>query len=95
MEDEPPEQINQSFIKSKTLVFSFDTEQKQSEFICELFSFKMEEAHFSLDCRNQNSVSLTIFSDNQESIIESEDRINEIVYNLSHEKNKWWFWKRH
>lgn len=93
MDDEPPEQVFQSFTKPKTLVFSFETDQQKSDFICELFSFKMEKAHFSLCLQKQNSITITIFSDSKKSIEESENRIKEMVYNSNHhEKNKWWFW---
>lgn len=93
MEDEPPEQRFQSLIKHKTLEFSFSSEQKRTDFIYELFSLDIKTAHFSLYLEKKNNVSLLLFCDNSESLIDSENRIKEIAYNLNHNaKNKWWFW---
>ncbi len=47
MEEEPPEQKNQSLNKNKTLVFSFESIEQRSDFIFKLFSFDASEAHFS------------------------------------------------
>ena len=93
MDDEPPEQMNQGLQRQKTLVFSFESQQKQTDFIFELFCLKTDQAHFSLSIEKKNICLLTLFCSDPKVMLESENRIKEIAYNLDHhEKNKWWFW---
>ena len=96
MDEEPPEQMNQSCGNTATLVFSFDTKEQQSDFIFELFSFYSEKAHFSLSIEKKNNCLIKLFCSDKESKRETENKIKEIAYNvMHHEKNKYWFWKRY
>ena len=78
------------------LVFSFETIDKQNNFISELCKTTFDKAHFLLDnAKKATTCELTLFAENQQALNDTENRIAEIAYNVDHhEKNKWWIWQR-
>jgi hypothetical protein len=86
---------HEGLFEYKTLMLKFETAEKQNEFICELIKIpSSNDAHFSIEPEEKKCCKLLIIAANEETMAISQSKIEAIIFEVEHEKNNWFFWRR-